>query len=148
MNKTLLALLLAFGVSAVQAEGIVGKWKTIDDETGKARSIVSISEVNGQYQGKIVELMPNVPNKCPGCDGSSKTFGVAKDGPIVGMTILRNLKADGDKYSGGSVFDPKSGKTYKGSAKLSGDGQKLVLRGYVGVGVLSVGRSQTWQRIE
>ncbi len=146
MKKTLLALLLVAGTSVAYAEGIVGKWKTIDDETGKARSIVKIVEKNGKYFGTIDSLMADVPNKCPGCDGSSKTLGVAKDGPLVGMTILRNLKADGDKFSGGTIFDPKSGKTYKGTVKLAEGGKKLVLRGYVGVSL--IGRNQTWQRVE
>lgn len=134
--------------SFISAQSIEGKWKTIDDKTGKARAVVQISEQNGVYSGKVIQMLGDAPNVCTGCDGSAKTFGVAKNGAIVGMPLLRGFKADGDQFSGGSVFDPKSGNTYKGTIKPSADGSKLVLRGYVGWGKLSVGRSQTWLRMD
>jgi len=37
-------VLTAFAALSMQAQTVTGKWKTIDDETGKAKSIVEISE--------------------------------------------------------------------------------------------------------
>ena len=87
----------------------VGTWKTIDDETGKPKSFVQIYEYQGKYYGKIVKLInPSEPNpKCTKCTGAYK------DKPIQGMTIMWNLKKDGEEYSGGQILDPNNGKTYR-----------------------------------
>jgi uncharacterized protein (DUF2147 family) len=63
---------------------------------------------------------------------------------IVGMEILRHMHADGDEWSGGEILDPENGKTYRATLKLIDGGQKLVVRGYVGLPLF--GRSQTWVR--
>ena len=47
------------------------------------------------------------------------------------------------KLEGGRIYDPTSGKTYKGSVTVSGD--LLKLRGYVGISAF--GRSETWTRV-
>ena len=41
MNKVLLAFALSF-IGVLSFAQIEGKWKTIDDETGKAKSIVEV----------------------------------------------------------------------------------------------------------
>jgi uncharacterized protein (DUF2147 family) len=60
------------------------------------------------------------------------------------MTILRHMHQDGDEWSGGEILDPENGKTYRAKMKLTDGGQKLVLRGYIGISIF--GRSQTWLR--
>jgi uncharacterized protein (DUF2147 family) len=60
------------------------------------------------------------------------------------MEILRHMRQDGDEWSGGEILDPENGKTYRARMKLTDGGQKLVLRGYIGLPLL--GRSQTWAR--
>ena len=67
MKKILLGLSLLVGV-AISAQ-IEGKWKTIDDETGKAKSIVEIFKKNdGKYYGKIQQLMQKPTNdNCVKC---------------------------------------------------------------------------------
>ncbi len=118
----------------------VGTWKTVDDNTGKEKALIEISERDGKLQGRIVQLFnPSEPNPvCDKCDGERQGK------PIVGMEVLSGLKADGDEWDGGKILDPENGKTYKASARLGADGQTLEVRGYVGVSVL--GRTQTWQR--
>ena len=54
------------GVFSAQAQ-VTGKWKTIDDETGQAKSIVEIYESNGKIYGKIVEIL-NPAKKNSKCD--------------------------------------------------------------------------------
>jgi uncharacterized protein (DUF2147 family) len=65
---------------------------------------------------------------------------------LVGLLIVRNMKKDGDGYTGGDVLDPENGKVYRGKIKLDSTGTRLTLRGYVGISLF--GRSQTWRRVE
>lgn len=139
--KNVIATLVftVFTAFALQAQTVTGKWKTIDDETGKAKSIVEITENNGKIYGKVIEILTDKKDarcdKCPGAD---------KGKPIKGLTIIKGLKKDGSSYAGGTITDPGSGKEYKCAIKLNG-ANKLDVRGYVGIQAL--GRTQTWIRV-
>ncbi len=122
----------------------VGLWKTIDDETGKPRALVRISESNGEYKGKIEKLFrPANEDQNPKCD---KCEGANKDQPKIGMTVITGMKQEGSEYTGGQILDTESGKIYKSKMALQDDGKKLSVRGYIGVPML--GRTQTWLREE
>ena len=152
--KQAVRLALAFGlllgagaVSAADTSTPVGTWKQVDDVTGKVKSIIQISESNGELQGKVMQLLNRSPEdiardgehpKCVKCDG------VRKDQPIEGMTIMWGVSKDGDVWDGGKILDPKNGKVYKVKLTLEDGGQKLDVHGYIGFALL--GRSQTWQR--
>jgi len=144
--KTLL-LALPLSVAAVVAQAAdtspVGRWQTIDDETGKPKSIVQIEQAaNGTLSGKVVEILQSNHGPNPLCD---KCDGERKGKPIKGMTILWGLKPDGTAvWDGGSVLDPAKGKTYKAKVTLTDGGKKLQMRGYIGIEAL--GRTQTWIR--
>lgn len=135
---------LAASAAWAQDASPVGVWKTIDDETGKPKSLVRISESNGELRGKIEKLFREAgedPNpKCEKCEG------VLKDQPVIGMTILTGMKKDGGEYNGGQILDPNNGKTYKSKLTLIEGGKKLDVRGYIGIPML--GRTQTWLRVE
>lgn len=137
MKKALLGCLMACVAGLVSANGIEGKWRTVDDETGKPKAVVQISKNGATYSGTIVELMSGVENVCPACKGNQ---------PLKGLTVLTGLKEKGNKYEDGKIFDPKGGKTYSAKAEVSGDGKTLKVRGYVGISVL--GRTQTWHRVQ
>jgi uncharacterized protein (DUF2147 family) len=129
--------------STVQAQTPVGVWLTIDDATKKPRSHVRIVEESGVLKGAVVKgLDPNdKPDAvCELCTDDRK------DKPIIGMTILRNLKKNGDKWDGGDVLDPNNGRVYRAQITVSPDNKALTLRGYIGTPLL--GRSQTWTRVE
>jgi uncharacterized protein (DUF2147 family) len=120
-----------------------GVWRTVDDKTGRERSVVRITESNGIYEGKVEKLLNRQPDDdpqglCRVCEGERK------DKPVEGMTILWGLKKDGDQYAGGEILDPKNGKTYRAKMKLLEGGRKLEVRGFIGVSLL--GRSQVWVR--
>ena len=123
----------------------VGLWKTIDDNTGKVRSLVRITQVNGEYKGTIEKLFRSPDqDQNPKCD---KCSDARKDKPIIGMTILSGLRADGDdEYVNGSIVDPENGKVYSSKLTLDEDGKKLEMRGFIGVSL--IGRSQTWVRAD
>ncbi|MYM34211.1 DUF2147 domain-containing protein [Duganella sp. FT94W] len=143
-----LALIAVAALSIVPAfadnTSPAGLWKNIDDETGKPKALIRISDNNGVLSGQIEKLFrePNEEQnpKCDKCDGARK------DQPILGMTILSNLKKDGDEYAGGEILDPSNGKLYKSKLHLTDGGKKLSVRGYIGVPML--GRTQTWVRQE
>ncbi|GAB3548067.1 DUF2147 domain-containing protein [Noviherbaspirillum agri] len=122
----------------------VGLWKTIDDETGKPKSLVRIVEANGEYRGKIEKLFREAgedPNpKCDKCEDARK------DQPILGMTIITGMKKDGSEFNGGQILDPANGKVYKSKMSVGEGGKKLDVRGYIGVPML--GRTQTWIRAD
>jgi len=142
-NALLLALPLAFSSLASAADSPAGRWQTIDDETGKPKSIVEIQQAaDGSLTGKVVEILQSDHGANPLC---TECEGERKDQPITGMTILWDLKPDGEQvWSNGTILDPAKGKTYRSKAKLLDGGDKLEVRGYIGIEAL--GRSQTWVR--
>ncbi len=133
---TMPILALSFTASAADA---VGRWKTIDDETGQAKSIVEITKAaNGTYSGRIVELLrPSKPN--PVCD---KCKDDRKNKPITGMEIIRGMKQDGNAWSGGSILKPDEGKVYKSKMQLLEGGKKLEVSGCISFFC----KSQVWVR--
>lgn len=140
-TKWLIALALlatAFGASpGLATESPVGKWKTVDDKSGKVVSEVELYEQTGTLFGKITGLTePNNqqgnPKTCTKCQGSDK------DKPIVGLIIIKDLSLSGDRYKGGTITDPDDGKVYK--AELWREDGKLKVRGYLGVFY----KTQTW----
>ncbi|WP_313034773.1 DUF2147 domain-containing protein [Acinetobacter sp.] len=142
--KILAALLLSASSSAIFAEDISGTWKNIDDKTGSSKAILEIrQESNGTYTAKIVKVTPRpgyTPKEtCVNCPAPYTNK------PILGMDVVKGLKpAGGSNFTQGKIIDPLTGHVYSMKAKLSPNGKRLTLRGYVGVSAL--GRSQTWIR--
>lgn len=117
------------------------QWKTIDDKTGKPKAIIKIVEQKGLLVGRIQTMLGKSKDyKCNVCKGKFK------DKSLIGAPIFWNLKKSGDEYTGGVIFDPKKGKSYKLKGKLAQNGKVLEMRGYVGSPLL--GRTQTWQRVK
>ena len=145
--RTRILLLIALGLISTLAaanENPVGLWRTIDDKSGKEKSLVRVVESNGQLQITIEKLFREPgeePN--PLCD---KCPGERKNKPVIGMQIGNGLKKDGDVWSGGEILDPQNGKTYKCKVWLEDKGKKMNVRGFIGVSVL--GRTQVWVREE
>jgi len=137
----LTVLVTVFALSGGMAQDVFGKWKTIDDETGEARSIVEIYQENGKVYGKVIDIL-NPEKKNAVCE---ERKGKNKNKPINGMVILNGLSKDKDEYSGGTILDPTSGKEYKCYITLE-NSDKLKVRGYVGFSLL--GRSQYWHRVK
>lgn len=128
------------------ATDLEGKWRSIDDKTGFAKALIEIKKnAEGSYDGTVTKIIPR-PGYTPK-ETCQKCPAPYTDKPIVGLTVLSGLKHDPSNealYSGGKVLDPLSGNVYKSKARISPDGRRLSMRGYVGVSAL--GRSQTWLR--
>jgi uncharacterized protein (DUF2147 family) len=146
MKRVLFAALTLLAAASVFAQEAspVGLWKNIDDESGKPKALIRITESNGELRGKIEKLFKN-----PGEDQNPKCIkceGALKDQPVIGMTILTGMKRDGDEYNGGQILDPNNGKVYSSKLTVIEGGKKLDVRGYIGFPML--GRTQTWLREE
>ena len=137
------------GVAALFAGSVLaadmtplGSWKTIDDKTGRVKSIVEISDAGGgQLVGKVAQILQSDKGSNPLCDLCS---GERKDKPVLGMTIMWGVKQDGDVWDGGSILDPNNGKTYGVKLTPIENGSKLQVRGFLGFSWL--GRTQIWER--
>ncbi len=148
LRQAALGTLLAFaaGAAFAQAASPAGLWKSVDDSTKKEKSLVRIVESGGVYSGRVEKIIdPDSPKDavCKDCSDERK------DKPILGMTIIKNMKQsaeDKNVYEGGEILDPSNGKVYKSKLKLVDGGAKLDVRGYIGVPLL--GRTQTWSRVE
>jgi uncharacterized protein (DUF2147 family) len=139
----LAVILIAAPAWSADKSSPVGTWRTIDDETKTERSIVEVSLVNGELQGRVVKIFfrPDEPPN-PVCE---KCEGERKDKPVIGMTFLWGLKADSaTDWVGGAILDPKNGKIYNAKLSVTEGGKELRVRGYIGTPIL--GRSQVWQR--
>ena len=142
LHSLLATAVLAAALPAFAQESPVGLWKNIDDESGKPKALIRITENNGVLEGKIEKLFRDASqDQNPVCD---KCSDARKDKPIIGMTMLSGLKKDGNEYNGGEILDPNNVKVYRSKLKVADGGKKLEVRGYIGVPML--GRSQTWLR--
>lgn len=140
-----LVLPLAALSSAAFAQNTpVGKWRTIDDKTGKVKSVVEITETtNGTLQGKVLQVLDSDKGPHPLCDACK---GANHNKPIEGMVIAWGLRHEGAAWDDGKIMDPKNGKVYSAKMTPIEGGRKLEVRGYMGFSLL--GRTQTWVRDE
>ena len=136
----LISCLLFVSVIFAQKANILGRWKTIDDQTGKAVSVIEIYEKHGMIYGKVAELLnPKDKGKtCSNCEGQDK------DKSILGLVVIQGLIKEGNDYKG-KILDPKHGKIYQCIVKLE-NRDKLKVRGYIGFSLL--GRTQYWHRVK
>ncbi len=147
MMRTLLFFILCFGLSSAFAQQtIFGRWKTIDDNTGKPRSIVEITARNEKAYGRIVKLFREPGEEadpiCDECDPADDRY----NKKVIGMEFIRGMVKDpgsspgGDAWEDGTILDPENGKVY--DCKLWVEDGKLMVRGYVAFFY----RTQVWVR--
>jgi len=122
---------------------IAGFWKTIDDVSGQPKAIVEIKEEGDHsYSGRIVKMYPQPqeqPTVCVKCKDKRKNQ------PLIGMVIMEHLiknKEAHNSWTNGNIIDPHNGKNYRCNIQLLENGQRLMVRGYIGLPLF--GRSQIW----
>lgn len=145
MRRTSAALLLSclLPLTAVaQQASPVGRWRSIDDATGKPKAVIEIVDAgNGTLSARIVQVLDTKdgPNPlCTACEGKRRNQ------PIVGMHIAWGLKPQGKAWGGGRILDPENGKEYAVKMTPIVAGRKLEVRGFIGMALL--GRTQVWVR--
>ena len=126
-------------VNSYQTNQIEGVWITQDDETGKKKSEVLLYKNEGKLYGKILNLLleEDKGKLCVNCKGENKNLA------IKGMVIVEGLELNGKTWEGGTILDPKSGKTYSCYITFENE-NTLKVRGYIGFSLL--GRTQKWIR--
>jgi uncharacterized protein (DUF2147 family) len=139
-----IVMLGAAGVSLRAAEpSAVGLWEQVDEKSGKPESWFKITERNGAYEGNIVKIFFK-----PGEDENwvcDKCEGAERGKPVLGLALIKGMQRNGSSYENGTIMDPRDGAVYRALMKLSPDGQKLEVRGYLGISLF--GRSQVWNRL-
>jgi len=131
----------AFAQSTAESGGSpVGQ--TFDPATHELRSIVEITAVGDELQGKVIKRFP--PPGDPTHGICSACPGELRNQPILGMTVLWHLRRQGDGWGDGTIIDPTTGKTYSLEAHLTEGGKELRLRGYAGTPLF--GQTRTWVR--
>ena len=137
-----LGMVLAQAGWAQGGSSPVGRWRTMDDATGKAKSIVTLYLENGKLYGKVEKILdpdPTNPQEiCRKCEGEQHNQ------PIVGLRMLWDMTANGAEWGNGMILDPHTGSTYRCLMTVVDNGTRLKVRGYVGVPML--GRTQYWVR--
>ncbi|KQT16317.1 hypothetical protein ASG31_12425 [Chryseobacterium sp. Leaf404] len=137
MKKLLFTLAFSL-VGVFSFAQIEGKWKTIDDETGKPKSIVEIfKKSDGKYYGKVVQLLIKPENNnCVKCKDDRKNK------PLLGLEIIRGLVKEDGEFVGGTITNPKDGKSYK--TEIEKDGNTLKVKALImGIAV----KTQTWHKV-
>ena len=138
--RALLLVVSSLLFFSTYSQPIVGKWKTIDDNTGEERSIVEIYKKQDKLYGKIIKLFRKTGEDpdpvCEDCDRSDPRY----KKKIIGMEIITDMVESDGEYTGGEILDPESGKVYK--CKIWIEGDDLKVRGYWG----PFYRTQTWKR--
>lgn len=141
MYRLALAALLALPSFAFA--GVDGYWKTIDDSSGKPRSIIKITIDGGVAKGQIYQLFrqpdESADPKCSECKGDKKGKWTSD------LFVIDGLQGSGKKWEGGTILDPANGKEYSCYITESADGKTLEVRGYMGISLL--GRTQIWHRV-
>ena len=134
-------------VRAGAGDGILGFWNTAED-----KAQVEVFKQNDKYFGKIVSLKePDWPaNDEKGMAGQPKND---RNNPspklrgrkIIGLPIMNDFVYAGkNRWGGGIIYDPESGRTYKGKMTLTAT-NRLEMRGFVGISLL--GRTTVWTRV-
>jgi uncharacterized protein (DUF2147 family) len=146
MNKNRFHFLLLGFLCLMQfsyaAPTIAGKWITIDDDTHKPRSVVTIWQSQNKWYARLDKIYYRAgegpKDVCKLCSGSEK------DKPILGMIFVKGMQGNLPHLAGGTILDPHNVKNYRCVMDLSPKGNTLTVRGYIGMPLF--GRSQVWQR--
>ncbi len=122
----------------------VGLWQAVDSQTKEPSGWFLISDHGGVYDGIIAKMFMRPgedPNQlCTACKDDRYNH------PWLGLELIRGMRQESaDKYGGGTILDPRDGKVYKATLKVSPDGQTLIVRGYIGFELL--GQNQYWTRL-
>ena len=139
------SVLLGAAIAPIRAAepSAVGLWEQVDEKSGKAESWFRITERNGVYEGAIVKIFYK-----PGEDQNwvcDKCEGAERGAPVLGLMLIKGMRRNGDSYENGTIMDPRDGSVYRALMRLSADGRKLEVRGYLGISLF--GRSQIWNRL-
>jgi uncharacterized protein (DUF2147 family) len=137
-NIAVLAMLLA--VPMLAQDSAAGLWKNV--EPNNKVTFIRIYEEGGKLSGKVEKVLSNnVEDKDAKC---AKCKDENKDKPMAGLRLMWDMQKDGDKWSGGKLLDPETGRIVNCKLETAEGGKKLVVKGSVAI----ISKTQTWTRAE
>ena len=135
----LCSLVLITGPVAAEAT-VEGVWLSGDGD-----GWIEIRQQGDEVVGVIAGSPNNKPGDPPRLDEKNPDPSL-RHRELDGMIFMTGFIYSGEnRWSGGTIYDPNSGNTYKGTMRLV-DRNTLKLRGYIGISLF--GRSDTWTRVE
>lgn len=127
------ALVFVSAAAFAQSDSVLGNWR---DPTG---STIQIYRCDKLVCARVVGLRKDAPSRVDGKNPNP----ALRSRPLCGLEIGTNFRvATPGRAEDGRLYDPQSGYTYSGSMTL--DGNKLKLRGYIGLSIF--GRTEVWTR--
>lgn len=139
----LVPTMLSPAVAQNNPSSVEGFWQHKNSK-GQPEAWFRIQQRNGVYEGQIVKMFPKPGEdpttfRCTGCEGDQK------NAPVLGITFIKGMKRKGMRYEEGTILDPRDGSVYSAEMELSRDGQKLSVRGYLGISLF--GKTEVWDRL-
>lgn len=141
MSRKILSVLfiLSFFTAPLMANsGILGLWKTVDDDTAEVKSIVKVYEYKGKVFGRILVTFEDGELKDTYLNPTHRAEEVEGEPFYCGLDFIWNMVESGKKYKKGKILDPQKGKVY--SSEMWLERGNLIVRGKIG----PIGRNQTW----
>jgi uncharacterized protein (DUF2147 family) len=133
-RRIAITLFVSAGIASAQSQStVLGTWR----EPGG--SVIDIFKCGTDICAKMAAISPQAPSRVDVNNPNPKE----RTHPLCGLQIGYGFHlGDSAHADGGKLYDPKSGKTYRGT--MTAEGSQLHLRGYVGF--KAFGRSEVWTR--
>ncbi len=120
------------------SDDIIGEWYS----EGK-KSVVKIYKSEGKFFGKIIWLKDKLNDKGEIKLDVHNPDKSKRGEKIEGMEILKNFIFEDNEWTDGTIYDPKTGKTYSCIIKKKADNE-ISIRGYVGISLF--GKTTKWTK--
>lgn len=136
---TLLTNLFVLSIFSFEQDDILGTWVTQEK-----RAHITITKRNNQYYGHISKIIKTFDNKNYNEVDVKNPDPSLRNNKILGVEIIKDFTySDQNLWKNGTVYDPKTGKTYKANISMENN-NTLNLRGFIGFSLL--GRTTKWKR--